>query len=382
MAVPATLMWSVGSHAQSSVTLYGIVDSGVTYVHNAQDATGANRATLVKFNSGGLSGDRWGLRGREDLGAGLAAIFQLENGFNIGTGALGQGSREFGRKAIVGLTDTRWGAVTVGRQYDPTVDLVQPLTEDGYFGGIFSTPGDLDNYDNSVRVNNAIKYVSPVLSGLQFEALYAFGNNAGSVGSGQTYSGGVAYAQGPLSLAVAYFKADGGRTATNGVRTWTSSSDSSFNTVINNGFQTAKSIQVIRAGGQYVLGGFTLGASYSNTQYKRDSLSSFASTAKYNSGAGFLNYHVTTALQTGVGYSYTALSGPTSAHFHQISVGGDYVLSKRTDVYLLGGYQKASGKTLSTSGAVIDAEASIGSYGTNSGSSSQAIVTAGLRHRF
>ncbi|WP_347557509.1 porin [Robbsia sp. KACC 23696] len=382
VAVPAAMVWSVGAHAQSSVTLYGIVDAGLVYAHNAQDASGANQSTLVKFNSGGLSGDRWGLRGREDLGSGLAAIFQLENGFNIGTGALGQGSREFGRKAVVGLTSTQWGTVTLGRQYDPNVDLVQPLTEDGYFGGIFATPGDLDNYDNSARISNSIKYVSPVLSGLQFEALYAFGNTAGTVGAGQTFSGGLAYNQGPLALAASYFHADGGRTTANNVRTWTSSTDSLFNTVINAGFASAKSVQIVRAGGLYALGALSFGASYSNTQYKRDGFSSFGSDAKFNSGAGFVNYRFSTALQTGIGYSYTSLTGPTSAHYHQISLGGDYLLSKRTDLYLVGGYQKASGQTLSAGGAVIGAEASVGSYGVNSGASSQAIVSAGLRHRF
>ncbi|MBZ4242149.1 porin, partial [Mycobacterium tuberculosis] len=75
--------------------------------------------------------------------------FRLENGFNVANGALGQGGRMFGRSAWVGLSGANWGAVTLGRQYDPVVDLVQGLTQDNYFGGVFATPGDLDNYDNS-----------------------------------------------------------------------------------------------------------------------------------------------------------------------------------------------------------------------------------------
>ena len=73
-------------------------------MHNAQGSNGQNQSTLVKFASANISGSHWGLKGTEDLGGGLAAIFQPENGFNLGTGVLGQGSRAFGRKPVVGLT--------------------------------------------------------------------------------------------------------------------------------------------------------------------------------------------------------------------------------------------------------------------------------------
>ena len=73
----------VGAHAQSSVTLCGIVDAGISYFSNT--ATQGR----VDFGSGDAFGDRWGMKGNEDLGGGRSAIFQLENGFNIGTGAFG-----------------------------------------------------------------------------------------------------------------------------------------------------------------------------------------------------------------------------------------------------------------------------------------------------
>ncbi|SDR42947.1 Outer membrane protein (porin) [Paraburkholderia fungorum] len=382
LALPAGLLLAAGAHAQSSVTLYGIVDAGIAYVHNAQSTNGQNQSTLVKFSSGNMSGSRWGLKGTEDLGGGLAAVFQLENGFNVGTGALGQGSREFGRKAVVGLSSNTWGTVTLGRQYDPIVDLVQGLTEDNYFGGVFGTPGDLDNYDNSLRVSNSVKYVSPLFSGFQVEALYGVGGVAGAGGSGQTYSFGAAYANGPLSLGAGYFYANGGNTTTANVRTWTSSSDSLFNTVINAGFASAKSIQIVRVGGQYVVGSATIGAAYSNTQYGSDAFSAFRETAKFNNGSVFVNYQITPALRTGVAYNYTSLTGPSSAHYNQINLGADYALSKRTDLYALTGYQKASGNTLNSSGKVVGAQASIGDFGVNSGTDSQALAVVGIRHKF
>ncbi|TKC91181.1 porin [Trinickia terrae] len=387
LALPAGLLLSVGAYAQStagssSVTLYGIVDAGIAYVHNAQGANGRNQSTLVAANSGTVSGSRWGLKGTEDLGGGLSALFQLENGFSVFNGTLRQGSREFGRKSVVGLSGNTWGTVTLGRQYDPLVDQVQALTEDAYFGGVFGTPGDLDNYDNSLRVSNSIKYVSPNWAGFQVEALYGLGGVAGSNGAGRTYSFGAAYANGPLALAAGYFYANGGNSTTNGVRAWTSSSDSLFNTVINQGFASADSIQIVRVGAQYAIGPVTTGLAYSNTQYGHDSSSLFHTTAKFNNGSAFFNYQLNPALRAGVGYNYTSLTGPASAHYNQVNLGADYALSKRTDLYALFGYQKASGNTLNASGAVVSAQASIGDFGVNSGTNSQDLAVVGIRHKF
>ena len=213
---------AAAAHAQSAITLYGITDAGIAYIHNLPGANGVNQSTLVRFSSGNYSSDRWGVRGTEDLGGSMQAVFQLENGFNIGTGTLNQGGREFGRKAFVGLSSSNWGRLTLGRQYDPLVDLVQPLTGDAYVGAS-ATPGDADNYDNSMRISNSVKYTSPNYRGLTLEAMYAFGGVAGSVSDGHTYSVGASYIEGPFSIAAGYFYANGGNTATNGVRTWTSS---------------------------------------------------------------------------------------------------------------------------------------------------------------
>ena len=188
------------AQAQSSVTLYGVIDAGLGYVSNAN----ANGNHLYGMINGNLSGSRWGLKGQEDLGGGLKAIFQLENGFDVGTGQLNQGGREFGRQAFVGLTGDSWGTVTLGRQYDPSVDMVQGVTGDNYFGSVMATPGDVDNYDNSLRVSNAVKYVSPNYAGFQFEGLYGFSNGAGTTGQGQTWSGAATYNNGPLALAASY----------------------------------------------------------------------------------------------------------------------------------------------------------------------------------
>jgi predicted porin len=364
-------------HAQTSVTLYGVIDTGVGYVKTSAGGRWG-------FIDSTLQGTRWGMKGTEDLGGGLSAIFDLESGFDIGTGQSGQGGREFGRQAYVGLSSQRWGTVTIGRPYDPVVDMVQPLTEDDTFGSIFATPGDVDNYDSSLRVSNAVKYVSPDYSGLQFEGLYAFSGIAGSTGQGYTYSGAVSYNHGPLAVAAGYFLATNPNPTATAFRTgWepTSTSDSIFDGDINSGYATAKSIGIARAAIRYGLGSVTIGGSYSNAQYKNDGASTFTSTENYNVGTVFVNYQATPALLLGVGYSYEKASGNTSATYNQASVGADYTLSKHTDLYAVAAYQHASGTQLNPDGATQTAEASIGSYGYN-GTASQEMYIFGMRHKF
>jgi len=372
------------ANAQTSVTLYGVIDTGLIYVNNV-----SGKDDLFGMKQGTMSGNRWGLRGEEDLGSGLKAVFTLENGFNSATGALNQGGREFGRQAFVGLSSDRFGTLRLGRQYDPVVDTVQGLTADAYIASTAGTPGDVDNYDNSLRVSNAVKYLSPTYAGLQFEALYAFGNNAGATGQGQAWGGAVSYKNGPLAAAAGYFytnNPNAGRTTTK-ASNWgvTSSSDSIFDGPINNGYTTAHSIGIARAAAQYTVGPFVIGASYSNAQYKPDGFSAFQSTESYNVGSGYLTYWINPALRVSGGYTYMHASGDTSATYHQVGLGTDYALSRRTDVYLIGSYQHASGTqaTYNSAGQRVlqPAQASIGSFGY-AGTSHQELVQVGLRHRF
>lgn len=107
---------SSAAYAQSSVTLYGIVDVGVLYVNNA--VSGGKGGQQWSLASSNLQGSRLGLRGTEDLGGGLSALFVLENGFTTNNGKLAQGGDLFGRQAFVGLSSQKFGMLTLGRQYD------------------------------------------------------------------------------------------------------------------------------------------------------------------------------------------------------------------------------------------------------------------------
>ncbi|CAM2157927.1 general bacterial porin, GBP family [Paraburkholderia tropica] len=369
VTLAVTSVLSLSAHAQSSVTLYGIVDTGIAYVHNSD-----GHSSQWKMSAGNLSGNEWGLKGNEDLGGGLSAIFQLENGFDIGSGVAQQNNRLFGRQAFVGLASTQFGTLTFGRQYDPISDLLQPITAD-QFSGFFATPGDIDNYDSSARFDNTAKWTSPVWGGVTLEAMYGFGGVAGATGSGQTWSVGAAYTHGPFSAAAGYLHIDNGnaQASTRG----TTSADTLFNSPVNSAYASARAVNIARVGGQYVIGTVTLGAAYSFSDYVADASSTFSSSQKFHNGSVFALWQVTPAFSAIAGYNYTKSTGDSSAKYHQVNLGADYSLSKRTDVYAVAGYQHASG-----SNGDGPAQAVIGSFDIASGASSQVMAIVGIRHRF
>jgi predicted porin len=371
LALLAGVLVAGGASAQNTVTLYGVVDTGLMYVYHS-----AGQTNQFLMSTGILSGSRWGLKGREDLGGGLSTVFQLENGFDSSNGKFFQGGRQFGRQAYVGLSgkDT-WGTVTFGRQYDPLIDKVQPLQGDNWLAGFYIAPGDVDNSDNSVRFDNAVKWTSPVWSGFQAVTMYSFGGIAGATGSGQTYSGALGWSGGPLSLAAGYMHVDNGNPtlSTRG----TTSADSFFNSSVNAAYASARSINIVRASGNYVMGPVTVGGYYSYSEYNPDGSSTFTRSERYHNGSVYAVWYLTPAFLTEVGYNYMRSLGDSSATRHQVALGADYNLSKRTDVYSVVAYGHATG----TDGTGV-AQAVIGSEDINAGKPSQVIATVGLRHKF
>jgi predicted porin len=387
------------AHADSEVTLYGIIDAGFGYSNNAavtQTAAAAGRpaklsnASAVTFNSGTWTGSRWGLKGSEDLGGGTKAIWRLENGFNVGTGASGQGGAEFGRHAYVGLTDKRLGTLTLGRQYDPLIDLVGAVGGTAILSGVAAHPGDVDNLDHSSRVSNSVKYRTPDFYGLTGEALYAFGNQAGSTSRQATLGAGVQYSRGPLNWGLAYSRANNDKSgATDStIGSWSGSSDSAFGSSINAGYASARSREIIATSATYDIGATTFGLNYSHTEYSSGIFSRFKNDVKFDTAGLLAMYKMTPTLRFGGGYSYTHANAPTAnsspAIYHQFNLAGFYLLSKRTELYALAGYQHAAGSTVDSLGNVIAATASIGdaANGYSSASNSQMMVRVGVSHSF
>lgn len=362
--------------AQASMTLYGIADAGFQHLSSA---SGANQGIA----SGGTSGNRWGLKDTENLGAGWQALVRLESGFSLVNGKAAQGGREFGRQAFVGLTHRDWGSVLLGRTYDPLVDMTTVLTAEGIGGSTpFATPGDVDNNDGSMRISNAVKYISPSFAGLNAQALYDFSGLPGHAGQGSTVSIGLSYAYGPLRLAGGYMQASNAGAASTRSGWGGPSADALFDGAsINAGYASAHTLSITQLALQYLRGPFTVGAGYSRASYRPDAASSFNVTETYSTGRVYGFYRASPKWQWGAGYIRTQASGDSSATYHQFSLGGYYSLSVRTNLYVSAAWQLASGLQRLPDGSLSRARAAIASYGID-GARAQTLVMAGVRHTF
>jgi len=202
------------AQAQSSVTLYGLVDAfvGQTSTEKTSSIPGASSAKLKQtvVNSSGQNNSRWGLKGTEDLGGGMNAVFQLEGGFNTDTGAnaniSNQGGGLFGRQAWVGLSSSTMGTVGLGRQY-PAYDDLRSATNMIYDTNFATTATvwgtGLQDYQN--RSSNAIKYISPTFAGFSGVASYGFGENKTATADAENVASiHVKYANGPLLVGFAH----------------------------------------------------------------------------------------------------------------------------------------------------------------------------------
>ena len=185
--------------AQTSVSIYGVVDAGVSYTDNGA----ATNSKTWALGSGQQSGSRLGFKGSEDLGGGLSAIFTLENGFNLDDGTQGQGAL-FGRQAFVGLNGG-FGSVKLGRQYNPirvSAEAIDPfgLGLAGNLKNIFNVYGE--------RANNTINYATPKLSGFSGQVAYGLGEVAGSTSASRQLGLAANYANGPVYVTLAYHNQD------------------------------------------------------------------------------------------------------------------------------------------------------------------------------
>jgi len=211
-------LFAASAHAQTNtgVTLYGIVDGDFRVDHTTI-------GTLKSVGSGGESGTRWGIRGTEDLGNGLRATFNFEQGVDISDNSSSQGNvtpttptspvsstggRLFGRTATVGLASASLGEVRFGRAYTPFYVAWQAIDPMG--GGFV---GGAQNYavGNTTRFDNGVYYSSPKFYGLSINAAYRLGESTtSSVAAGAVKSGGNAgnatltYSAGPVLASYSY----------------------------------------------------------------------------------------------------------------------------------------------------------------------------------
>ncbi|MDD0814410.1 porin [Curvibacter sp. HBC28] len=350
------------AQAQSSVVLYGLVDSGIRH-DSAVAKTTAGTGSQTQFSSGVLNTSRFGFRGTEDLGGGLKANFTLESGINLGSGATSSTTNIFDRRAVLGLED-HWGRVDIGRNttflYDLQAGFVndplgQELTTNRQYAANAATAvnplGTLvgSGLDTSRR-DNMVKYQSPNLSGATLGLAYSFGNVAGATSANSSVQLMAKYDAKPLQLGLAY-----DRLRDTGARTQTT----------------------LTTGGNYSIDGYKLTGGY--TQMQADPgfvnsntsilTNSSASTSLYKFLAGAtaattglkaavvdvgLTFYATPVTEVVVAYYNTKYSanGVSANRYDTVATRARYKLSKRTDLYAAIDHTKAKGITAAQTASV------------------------------
>lgn len=369
-----------GAYAQSSVTLYGVVDAGIEYANHQPNVSGSH--DVVRLTSGNMSGSRWGLRGVEDLGGGLKGVFVLESGFSVDTGTSGQGSRLFGRQAFVGL-QSQYGTLSLGRHQTPFYD----------FGLAFDPMAISTNYSItsqdagfSSRADNSVKYTG-TFGGLTASLLYSTGANTvgsasafqgvsgevpGSYKTGREYSASLIYNGGPFSIGAIFDETNLGNPTIPGVNTASAkvqrasvAGTYAFGPAkVFAGYRYAHALQgAILPGGVTTFNGTTTNATVSNL---------------YWLGAG---YQLTPALSL-TGAAYYQDFRNSGADPWSFVVSTDYAFSKRTDAYFNVSYTKnKDGSSLGVSSGQTGNQGGSG-FGTTANGANQFGAVVGVRHKF
>ncbi|WDZ95911.1 porin [Herbaspirillum sp. WKF16] len=366
------LIASTAAQAQSSVTIYGLIDTGVTYMSNVKKAGVNENGSRFGVDSGTASSSRIGFRGTEDLGGGLKAIFVLENGFNGDNGGMNSAGVIFDRKSVVGLSGS-FGTVTVGRQADYLDDIGSKYTSAQTFGSNGQKGAHANNIDRTStgRNDNSVRFDTANLSGFTGSLYYAFGEVAGQTSAGQGFGIGGNYANGPFGIGAAYFQ-----TKLSAAQTTPPAAAGDTN------------LKTFTIGSSYQFGPAKLYGAWS--QGKRPTaanqatrLSSVGAARKANIFDIGVDYTLNQNLHLlgSVIHSRMDFNRAANSTFSgkgkttQFNLGVDYFLSKRTDVYAMWSNLRAQDVV---NPGVINNAADFGAYDD----STQNVLRVGLRHKF
>lgn len=345
--------------AQSSVTVYGIVDLGFAHVDDGNPAGSKNG-----IDSGGQSASRIGFKGTEDLGNGLKALFQLEatiaadtgsafsaptapaTGFNAG---VQNNTGGFNRFATVGLQSAAFGTVLLGRQTSvikDAYDQIDPFGDGGTVGAISSIFFNGVLAGDYGRISNSAKYQSNSFGGFKVGAAYGFGETPGDTGANSNYGLGLGYANGPLNVQFAYHNQD-------------------RSTVANPSVQQQEG-KLMLLGATYDFGVVKLHGAYGDTKLEN---------TVANTEVKYRNYMIGASAPIGPGTIFASYSANDNrsvdnADAKKFAISYSYDLSKRTNLYT--GYSRTSNDNGSRIG--LNAAAPVGE--------SASIFNVGIRHKF
>ena len=330
--------------AQSSVTLYGVMDAYLERVDNTR-ATSPNEppsVSRVRMGDSGLLGPRLGFRGSEAIGGGTNIVFTLEHGFKIPTGEVADPQRFFNRQAFVGV-DGRYGRFLMGRQYTSLFDapvLITPLAYSGTYEPFSPLLGGLRN-DRSLKYRLAS-------GGMAAQVNYAFKDSATPSTAGAAWGGYVSYADANWTAALAFDQKDGA-----------------------NGAAGRPRDRRVALAAAYKTGPLRFSTGYRWGQVKSALGASTGRDDFYWLG---LTYAPSAAWQIAAAYYFDKVKQRDGAsnlkNPHQLTVQAIYSLSKRTDLYGAIAHAKHASLNL---GAVSQ---------LGVGKDSQTGVALGIRHRF
>lgn len=307
IASAAGLLLSGAAHAQSNVTLYGVVDGGLLYTSKTLDATGGNGGKQFSFVDGGSAPTQFGLTGTEDLGGGMKATFKLESGFSVANGAFNNSNGNlFGRQAYIGLTNS-FGTVTLGLQFSPFFMALYDLDPRGLSQFGSGLPIYLDHVLGTGVFNaNAVSYASPVVAGFSGSAMFAFGGVPGNFQSGRQYSVNLKYDNGTVMVEGAFYNGNSGGT-------------------VNTAPPTNVAFVGRMLGASYKIGKLTAKAAFTN--YK---VAGGFNSNVYDAGLDFL---AMPDLDLNGGIWYVSDRNETANHALLGALGVQYFLSHRTTLY-------------------------------------------------
>ena len=345
--------------AQSSATIYGVLDGGMLTINNASASplgyvpSTAKGGSTTQFKDGGIGGSFWGIRGREDLGGGLAALFQLQGNVNVKDGTTGGPNSSattsfFNQFSTVGLSGP-FGEVKFGRQVSPMYYAMAATDARGarYFGSVLTGLVALNSASGAWAGNNsnpafgtiyndnAIVYSTPAWNGLTASLEYALGNTAGSSKANSQQAATLIYGRGGLKLSALYYNGYGNNlgTATAIASAVAGSAAAGAAAAAAAGFSpTANTNRLTSVGALYTTGPWTVSASYLQARNPAHAIlrGGSARLDLWSVGAG---WKIAPAVNVTAGYY--AIKDKTNAgnKATQFAVGAEYSLSRRTMVY-------------------------------------------------
>jgi predicted porin len=321
-ALLAAALMSAGviAHAQSSVTLYGRLDAGVAYMSGIPSTTGGGSTSRVSLESGDWGTSLWGMKGVEDLGGGLSAVFHLEGSFSTATGALPGSGELFNRYALVGISDNQVGTLTLGREL--TLDGEDLWAYDPFAQSSWSS-ASLVRGRNWQASSNNINFDSQTFGGFAARVQYSLGNQT-NFNEGATGNGGQLNNEG-RSDAVE-IKYNNSYVQLRGVYDEVRNVNGGLGDTTNGVWGSSREYM---AGGNLILGPFTLNAMYDGLRSSGVTGAPIGIPTTANQEYGGVTWHATPAAQLiAAVYHVNANNGAGNATMY--TIGGSYNLSKRT----------------------------------------------------